>query len=181
MIVDFGSVPTGNHVLANIGPVALTVTVGVAETADVRAGNTPLDWPPLTTISAGTLTTAGAVRVGNGVAATLDGARAEARLLDLGAVDELEAHRVAERLGDDRHANRVLALDVGVDDGLAARLAGGPLLLRRQLQIDGGALQVGEQPLGEVPVALHPARDHAHRIEDVGRGLVGATDKGNGS
>jgi hypothetical protein len=51
-------------------------------------------------------------------------------------VDELDPHRVAERLGDARHPLRLLALDVGVDDRLAAGLAGGSLLLRGQLQID---------------------------------------------
>jgi hypothetical protein len=51
-------------------------------------------------------------------------------------VDELEAHRVAERLRYDRHAGRMLALDVGVDDRLAARLAGGALGLGSQFQID---------------------------------------------
>ena len=35
------------------------------------------------------------------------------------------------------HAHRLLALDVGVDDRLAARLAGRALGLRRELQIDG--------------------------------------------
>ena len=38
-------------------------------------------------------------------------------------VDELEPDRVAERLGDLGHPDRVVALDVGVDDRLAARLA----------------------------------------------------------
>ena len=52
-------------------------------------------------------------------------------------VDELQADRVAERLGDLGHADRLLALDVGIDDRLAARLAGRALGLRRQLQIDG--------------------------------------------
>jgi hypothetical protein len=42
-------------------------------------------------------------------------------------VDELQADAVAERLGDRRHPQRLFALDVGVDDGLAARLAGGTL------------------------------------------------------
>ena len=51
-------------------------------------------------------------------------------------VDELEANRVAERLGDLGHADRLLALDVGIDDRLAARLPGGALGLGRQLQID---------------------------------------------
>ena len=52
-------------------------------------------------------------------------------------VDELQADGVAQRLGDRRHALGLVALDVGVDDGLAARLARGALLLGRQLQIDG--------------------------------------------
>ena len=39
-------------------------------------------------------------------------------------VDELQPDRVAERLGDLGHPDRVLALDVGIDDRLAARLAG---------------------------------------------------------
>ena len=51
-------------------------------------------------------------------------------------VDELQADRVAERLGDLGHALGLVALDVGVDDGLAARLAGGALLLGSELQID---------------------------------------------
>ena len=52
-------------------------------------------------------------------------------------VDELQPDRVAERLGDLGHALGLLALDVGVDDRLAARLAGRALGLRRELQIDG--------------------------------------------
>src|SRR2546423_70011 len=51
-------------------------------------------------------------------------------------VDELQPHRVAERLGDLRHADRLLAVDIGVDDGLAARLTRCPLLLGHQFQID---------------------------------------------
>ena len=51
-------------------------------------------------------------------------------------VHELEADRVAEGLRDLGHPDRVLALDVGVDDRLAAGLAGRSLLLRRELQID---------------------------------------------
>jgi len=51
-------------------------------------------------------------------------------------VDELQADRIAERLGDGRHAGGLRAFNVGVDDGLAARLAVGTLLLRGQLQID---------------------------------------------
>jgi hypothetical protein len=51
-------------------------------------------------------------------------------------VDELEPHGVAEGLGDRGHPLGVVALHVGVHDGLAARLAGGPLGLRGQLQID---------------------------------------------
>ena len=42
-----------------------------------------------------------------------------------------------ERLGDLGHALGLLALDVGVDDRLAARLAGGALGLGHELQIDG--------------------------------------------
>ena len=49
---------------------------------------------------------------------------------------ELEADRVAERLGDGGHAKRVLALDVGIDDRRAARLSDGTLGLRCKLQID---------------------------------------------
>jgi hypothetical protein len=52
-------------------------------------------------------------------------------------VDELKANRVAERLRHLSHPRRLLALDIGIDDGLAARLACRALLLRRQLQIDG--------------------------------------------
>ena len=51
-------------------------------------------------------------------------------------VDELQADRVAERLADLGHAQRLFALHVGVDDRLAAAFAGGALLLRRKLQID---------------------------------------------
>ena len=51
-------------------------------------------------------------------------------------VHELQADRVAEGLGDLGHPQRVIALHVGVDDGLAAALTGGSLLLGRQLQID---------------------------------------------
>ena len=46
------------------------------------------------------------------------------------------ADRVAERLGDLGHALGLGALDVGVDDRLAARLAGGALRLGGKLQID---------------------------------------------
>jgi hypothetical protein len=51
-------------------------------------------------------------------------------------VDELQAHRIAERLGDLGHAGGLHVLHVGIDDGHAARLAGRPLLLRGKLQID---------------------------------------------
>ena len=51
-------------------------------------------------------------------------------------VDELQPDRVAERLGDGGHAHRLVALDVGIDDGLAARLARRALRLRGELQID---------------------------------------------
>jgi hypothetical protein len=53
-------------------------------------------------------------------------------------VDELQADRVADRLGDLGHAQRLLALDVGIDDRLAARLGSVRALgLRGELQIDG--------------------------------------------
>ena len=52
-------------------------------------------------------------------------------------VDELEPDRVAERLGDRRHTLGLVSLDIGVDDRLAARLAGRALLLGSELQIDG--------------------------------------------
>src|SRR5664280_3798597 len=52
-------------------------------------------------------------------------------------VDELQADRVAEGLGDLGHAQRILALHVGVDDGLATALTGRSLLLGRQLHIHG--------------------------------------------
>jgi arsenate reductase (thioredoxin) len=45
-------------------------------------------------------------------------------------VDELQADGVAERLRDGGQADCVLALDVRVDDGLAARLAGGRIAVR---------------------------------------------------
>ena len=51
-------------------------------------------------------------------------------------VDELHPDRVAERLGDLAIRSACGALDVGIDDGLAAGLAGGALLLRGKLQID---------------------------------------------
>jgi hypothetical protein len=47
-------------------------------------------------------------------------------------VDELEAHRVAEGLGDGRHALGRAALDVGIDDRRAAWLAGRALGLRHE-------------------------------------------------
>ena len=52
-------------------------------------------------------------------------------------VDELQADRVTERLGDLGHSQRLLALNVGVDDGLAAGLARWSFALGRQFQIDG--------------------------------------------
>lgn len=51
-------------------------------------------------------------------------------------VDELQPDRIAECLRDLRHAQRLIALDVWVDDGLAAGPAGGALLLGGQLKID---------------------------------------------
>ena len=45
-------------------------------------------------------------------------------------VDQLQADRIAERLGDRRHPLCLLSLNVGVDDRLTARLAGGTLGLR---------------------------------------------------
>jgi hypothetical protein len=48
-------------------------------------------------------------------------------------VDELQPDRVAESLGDLRHAQGFLALYVGVDDGLTAGGAIGSLLLGREL------------------------------------------------
>jgi len=47
-----------------------------------------------------------------------------------------EANWIAERLGDGRHPLGLVALDVRVDDGLAARLARWALGLRGQFQID---------------------------------------------
>ena len=59
------------------------------------------------------------------------------KLRDAGIVDsERQADRVAEGLRDLRHAQRLVALDLGVDDRLAAPLTGGTLVLGRQLQID---------------------------------------------
>ena len=52
-------------------------------------------------------------------------------------VHELHADRVAEGLGDCGHSLGLLALHVRVDHGFATRLTGRPLLLWRQLQIDG--------------------------------------------
>jgi hypothetical protein len=51
-------------------------------------------------------------------------------------VHDLQADGVAERLRDLRHAHGALAVDVGVDDRLAARLAGRPLGLGCHDQID---------------------------------------------
>ena len=52
-------------------------------------------------------------------------------------VDELHADRVAERLRDATHPIGGRSLDVGIDDGLAARLADRALLFRGELQIEG--------------------------------------------
>jgi hypothetical protein len=52
-------------------------------------------------------------------------------------VDELQPHRVGDRLGELGHPLGLEALDVRVDDRLAATLAGGPLGLRGQLHVDG--------------------------------------------
>src|SRR5215213_2606876 len=49
-------------------------------------------------------------------------------------VDELQADRVAERLGHRGHPRRLLALDIGINDRLIAALASGALGLRRQLK-----------------------------------------------
>ncbi len=51
-------------------------------------------------------------------------------------VHELQADRVTKGLGDLSHAQRVLALHIWVDDGLAAALARGALVLGGQLHID---------------------------------------------
>src|ERR1019366_10003506 len=51
-------------------------------------------------------------------------------------IDELQANRIAERLSDLRDPLRLVALDIGVDDGFAARLPSRPLGFRRELQID---------------------------------------------
>ena len=52
-------------------------------------------------------------------------------------VHQLQADRVAERLRHVGHPQRVLTRHVGVNDWLAAALAGGALVLGGQLQIDG--------------------------------------------
>src|SRR6185437_17153003 len=51
-------------------------------------------------------------------------------------VDELQSDRVAQGLGDLGHPDRLIAIDLGIDDRLTARLAGGTLCLRGQLQVD---------------------------------------------
>ena len=51
-------------------------------------------------------------------------------------VDELQADGIAQRLGDLRHPDGLVALDVGIHDRLAARLPRQPLGLRRELHID---------------------------------------------
>ena len=62
-------------------------------------------------------------------------------------VDELQPDRVTQRLGDRGHPLRLVALDVGVDDGLAAALPGGALLLRGQLQIDAIDIYISIQAM----------------------------------
>ena len=52
-------------------------------------------------------------------------------------VDQLHADRIAQGLRDHRHALRLVPMNVGIDNRLAARLAGRSLLLRNNLQIDG--------------------------------------------
>ena len=56
-----------------------------------------------------------------------------AKLASLGCGDP---GAVAERLRDRRHAPCLPALDIGIDDGFAARFPGRALLLRGELQID---------------------------------------------
>jgi arsenate reductase (thioredoxin) len=51
-------------------------------------------------------------------------------------VDELQARRVAQGLGDVGDSDRLCAVNVGVDDRLTAWIAGGALALRGQLQVD---------------------------------------------
>jgi len=51
-------------------------------------------------------------------------------------VHELQPDRVAEGLGHLGHPQRLLALNIRIDDGLTARRTIGALLLGRQLQID---------------------------------------------
>jgi len=51
-------------------------------------------------------------------------------------VDELQADRVAQCLGDRGHPLGLVALNVRVDDRLAARVTGRALGLRGHLQID---------------------------------------------
>ena len=51
-------------------------------------------------------------------------------------VDELHADRISEGLGHRGHPLGLLALDVGIDDRLTARLAGRALVLWSELQID---------------------------------------------
>ena len=55
-------------------------------------------------------------------------------------VDELQADGSPSALATSAIRGRVLALDVGVDDRLAAGLAGGALLLGGKLQIDGSSI-----------------------------------------
>jgi hypothetical protein len=52
-------------------------------------------------------------------------------------VHELKPNRVAQGLGDPSEPLCALALHVGIYDGRAAGLAGGALLLGRELKIDG--------------------------------------------
>jgi hypothetical protein len=55
-------------------------------------------------------------------------------------VYELETNRIAERLGDARHPLGLFGFDVGIDDRLTARLAGGALYLRGELHVDAHKL-----------------------------------------
>ncbi len=52
-------------------------------------------------------------------------------------VNELQADRVAEGFCHLGHPYRVIAIDVGIDNGLTAALTSRSLLLRNKLQIDG--------------------------------------------
>jgi hypothetical protein len=82
-------------------------------------------------------------------------------------VDELQADGVAQRLGDRGHAFGLMALHVGVDDGLAAGLPGRALLFGSELQIDGHQIYVYRLKL-RLSIRWDLRRRLVHQDADVG-------------